>query len=210
MGVSYPHPQDAPYSFDVAQAAAFLNPNIYEVIFIDGVVEKLFVGRIVKRIISYRPDILALTATSSVDLIALEIFKKTRKSLPGLYIIGFGQHANYSPHTFLNQSFHIDACVYGEPEVTLVELIEKKPRTQEEKEKISGIYYWNCQLQKTPERPLTIDLDEWPFPRYDFFKDQDYRVFSTNFPSFRRIRPGWVLAARGCPYQPLPSKAFLF
>lgn len=200
MGVWYPHPQDIPYAYDVAQAAAFLDSNQYEVIFIDGMAEKLGINDIVKRIISVNPGVLALTSTSSAAESASEIFSRIKAYLPGLYILGFGQHAHYSPQSFLNQFLHIDACIYAEPEVTLAELIKETPRTPNEKEKVKGIYYWDTELRKTPERPLTVELDQWPMPRYEIFKNRDYRIVSMNFPTLRNIKTGWILASRGCPY----------
>jgi len=201
MCIPHPHPQDAAYAFDVAQAAAFLNRELFEVKFVDGVVENLGVDDIVDRIITFTPDILALTTTSSAEQYAMTIFKRAKELLPDLYIIAFGQHAHYCPDTFLNQSFQIDACVYGEPEETLVELIKNVPGTPDKKKLTKGIHFWNNRLVKTAERELTIDIDQWPMPRYEIFKNHDYRIISANFPVFRNIKAGWVLASRGCPYQ---------
>lgn len=200
MGVSYPHPQDIPYAFDVAQVAALIDSYRYEIFFIDGMVERLSIDNVVKRIISINPKILALTTTSSAKQFASGIFKRVKVFLPDTYIVGFGQHAHYNPRTFLNQSLNIDACVYGEAELTLTELIKESPRTITEKKNIKGIYYWDGQLENTPERPLTIDLDQWPMSRYEIFKNHDYRITSLNFPTFRNIKSGWVLTSRGCPY----------
>lgn len=201
MGFTHPHPQDAPYAFDIAQVCAFLDHSRYEVIFIDGMVKNLSVEKIAKMIISINPNILALTANSSSERFALEVFKIIKCYSPDIYLIGFGQHAHYSPQTFLNEYSQIDACVYGEPELTLFELIRDIPRTPDQKKGVKGIYYWNNQLEKTPERPLTIDLDEWLMPRYDIFKKHNYRIVSLSFPTFKNIKSGWVLASRGCPHQ---------
>lgn len=201
MGINYPHPQDIPYAYDIAQAAAFLKPEQYGVVFIDGMVEKLSEEDILKRIIFVNPEILVLATTSSSAQFALSIFRRARRELPRAYMICFGQHAHYSPQSFLNNSFSVDACVYGEPELTLAELIQELPRKSAEKEKVKGIHYWDNELKKTAERPLATDLDQWPMPRYEIFKNRNYRIVSINFPVFRNIRPGWVLATRGCPYQ---------
>ncbi len=200
MGVMYPHPQDVPYAFDIAQATAMLDPTRYEVFFLDGIAQRLSAEDIIRKVISIKPEIVALTATSSIQAPAAEIFGRIKSILPQVYLIGFGQHAHYSPGTFLNNSLQIDSCVYGEPEITLAELIEKMPLNPQEKRNIKGIYYWDGELQQTSERPLTVDLDEWPMPRYGIFKGRDYRIVSINFNTFRNIRPGWILASRGCPY----------
>ncbi len=50
---------------------------------------------------------------------------------------------------------------------------------------------------KTAERELTIDIDQWPMPRYELFKNHDYRIISANLPVFRNIKAGWVLAIGG-------------
>jgi len=201
MGVAYPHPQDIPYAYDIAQTAAFLDLKQFEIIFVDGLVKELSVDDIVKQVIFSNPIVLALTTTSSSVGFASKIFSLVRHSLPGLYMVGFGQHAQYSPSSFLNKSFQVDACVYGEPEVTLAEIIKEMPRAPDEKKKIKGIYYWDEELRKTADRPLTINLDEWPMPRYEIFKNHDYRIVSINFPTLRNIKAGWILASRGCPYE---------
>ncbi|MDP3732453.1 MAG: aminotransferase class I/II-fold pyridoxal phosphate-dependent enzyme [Candidatus Omnitrophota bacterium] len=201
IGVAYPHPQDAPYAFDVAQAAAMLDPVRYEVFFLDGMAERLDLDKIIDKIISIKPEIVALTATSSTQAHAADIFGRIKSILPQVYLIGFGQHAQYSPGTFLNNSLQIEACVYGEPEITLTELIEKMPQTPAEKREVRGVHYWDGGLQRSSERPLAVNLDEWPMPRYEIFKGHDYRIVSINFNTFRNIMPGWILASRGCPYE---------
>lgn len=201
IDIIYPHPQDIPYAYDVAQAAAFLDPARHEITFIDGMAEKLSEEDIINKIIVVNPDILALSATSSSAHFASDICGRIRRILPRTYILCFGQHAHYSPQSFLNKSLHVDACVYGEPELTLVELIQQMPKSRAEKEKIKGIYYWDNELRNTAERPLVADLDQWPLPRYEIFKKRDYRIVSINFPVFRNMKPGWILATRGCPYQ---------
>ncbi|HCD37179.1 MAG TPA: hypothetical protein DEQ77_00310, partial [Candidatus Omnitrophica bacterium] len=166
-----------------------------------GMAEKLSEESILKRVVSVNPEILTLATTSSSGQFASDICARIRKALPQAYIICFGQHANYSPQSFLNKSLQIEACVYGEPELTLVELIQQMPRSCAEKEKIKGIYYWDNELKSTAERPLVTDLDQWPLPRYEIFKGRNYRIVSINLPVFRNLIPGWVLATRGCPYQ---------
>ena len=132
--------------------------------------EKLSEDDIINRVITIKPEILALSTTSSAEQFASDICGRIRRVLPRTYILCFGQHAHYSPQSFLNKSLHVDACVYGEPELTLVELIQQMPKSRAEKEKINGIYYWDNELRNTAERPLVADLDQWPLPRYEILK----------------------------------------
>lgn len=201
MGVAHPHPQDAPYAYDIAQVIAFFDPSSFDFLFLDGITKSLTIEMVIEKIKTYKPDTLALTVTSSARLYAEDIFKRTREKFPDIFIVAFGQHAHYNPETFLNDFLQVDACIHGECDITLVELITKRPLAVYEKAEIKGIYFWNNGIIKTEQRDMTFDLDQWPMPLYEIFKGYDYRVVSLNFPVFRRLKAGWILASRGCPYQ---------
>ena len=201
MGISEPHPQDRRYNFTIAQVISLLDVNKYEIDFIDGYVENLNINEINKRIEAFDPNVFLLTTSSNSSKYASQIFDLLKKSKPKIFLCAFGQHAHYSPETFLNASLDIDAIVHGEPEETIVELIELLPKDKFDKNNIKGLYFWDNELIKTPDRELTINLDDWPMPKYEIFKNFDYSIVSLNFPKFRNVKAGWLLTSRGCPYQ---------
>ena len=201
MGISDPHPQDRRYNFTVAQVMSLLDDNKYEIDFIDGYVENLNINIINKRIESFDPEIFLLTTSSNSSKYATRIFNSLKKLKPNIFLCAFGQHAHYSPETFLNASLNIDAIVHGEPEETIVELIKLLPKNSSDKKKLRGLYFWDNQLIKTSDRELRVNLDDWPMPKYEIFKGFDYSIVSLNFPRFRNVKAGWLLTSRGCPYQ---------
>ena len=133
MGISDPHPQDRRYNFTVAQVMSLLDDNKYEIDFIDGYVENLNINIINKRIESFDPEIFLLTTSSNSSKYATRIFNSLKKLKPNIFLCAFGQHAHYSPETFLNASLNIDAIVHGEPEETIVELIKLLPKNSSDK-----------------------------------------------------------------------------
>jgi hypothetical protein len=75
MGVRYPHPQDIPYAFDIAQCISFLDSSRYRISFIDGLIESLKVDDYINRLLAFNPDIVALSTTSSASDYAVEILR---------------------------------------------------------------------------------------------------------------------------------------
>lgn len=120
----------------------------------------------------------------------------TAKNKP-FFVIG-GHGPTPDPAYFMRIT-GADAVVMGEGEETIVELCERVENIQTLSE-VAGLAFWDGDEVKINYRRQTIqDLDSIPFPAYDLFPIDIYRLFrkphiqSTDF-----LMP--VIAARGCQF----------
>lgn len=125
-----------------------------------------------------------------------QAIKKSRNK--PFYVLG-GHGPSADPKFFIEET-GADAVVIGEGEETIVELIRALANSQP-LAKVKGIAF--CDGKKVvinPKRPLIMDVDSIPFPAYDLFPIDYYRllraphVLSSDF-----VMP--VLSARGCKFQ---------
>lgn len=113
------------------------------------------------------------------------------------YIIG-GHGPSPEPEFFLKKT-NADVVVIGEGENTAVELINAiergKPITD-----IKGIAFLQDERVKiNPRRPLIEDIDNIPFPAYDLFPVDYYRLLRMpHSGACDFVMP--VLSSRGCPF----------
>ncbi len=120
------------------------------------------------------------------------------KNKPEYYILG-GHGPSPEPEYFLKKT-EADIAVIGEGEETIVDLLNaisnKKPFNR-----IKGIAYRNGnQVILNDSRPLIHDIDTIPWPAYDMFPIECYRLLrdphSTNKDFFMP-----VISSRGCTFK---------
>lgn len=114
------------------------------------------------------------------------------------FVIG-GHGPSPEPEYFLRKT-QADAVVIGEGEVTVTELLEvvanHRPLST-----VKGIAF--CEGDKVilnPRRPLITDIDDIPFPAYDLFPMDYYRLLRAPHATNRDfVLP--VLSGRGCKFR---------
>ncbi len=117
------------------------------------------------------------------------------KKRPDYYVLG-GHGPSPEPEYFLNKT-NADVAVIGEGEETIIELVNAISNKESFKE-IKGIAYRDGSKIVVNDRRLTIsDFDSIPWPAYDMFPVEYYRLLrdpcSVNRDFFMP-----VLSARGC------------
>jgi len=114
-----------------------------------------------------------------------------------VYVIG-GHGPSPEPEFFLNKT-GADAAVIGEGEVTVVELAEAISNKRPLKD-IAGIAYRDGgKVVINPRRPLVKNIDTLPFPAYELFPMEYYRLLrGPHISSGEFALP--VLSGRGCTF----------
>lgn len=122
---------------------------------------------------------------------------KKSKNKP-FYILG-GHGPSPDPKFFIEKT-GADAVVIGEGEETIVDLIRALANNQP-LAKVNGIAFCDGkEIVNIPRRPIIMDVDSIPFPAYDLFPMDYYRLFrapralSSDF-----VMP--VLSGRGCKFK---------
>jgi len=111
----------------------------------------------------------------------------------GAVTIGMGPHVTDLPEESLAAFPTLDYAIRGEPERTLIDLIDacetgRNPAT------VQGIALRKAgDVVVTEERPFIEDLDELPRPAHELLPMDRYRM-----PFFGRYT--FIIAGRGCPY----------
>lgn len=144
------------------------------------------------------PDLVVIHATSTSVPLVLRLAARWRRSLPRTLLMGTGQHATILPDTLLEPG-GLDLCGLQEPEDAIADVAHALT-TGRSLDDVPGIVLASGDKPvRTADRPLRDDLDSLPFPLHRLFTDPGYRVYHPTGVR-RRIRWGFSMTSRGCPY----------
>ncbi len=146
------------------------------------------------KILSFEPDLIAFTATSSEFLYVIAIVKQIKKY--NITTIVGGCHATVSPLEVLAVD-GIDLVAIGEGEETILELVDSMDR-KENRTDIANIYFkTKSGIIRNKIRPYNQDLDSLPFMDLDIFdKYHHIGAYQGKIVKYARIETG-----RGCPFE---------
>lgn len=200
----------------IAYLASVLSKDGHNVNMIDGIVEgideihkfsdSLFIQglnaqQIIERI-NKDTQIVGLSCMFTVDWLYLKhIINKITDFNPDIKIILGGEHITALPSFCYEECPSIFACVLGEGEETIVELVDAIKHNKN-LSTIPGLYYKNedGELIKTSKRQRLKNIDDIPIPQWDLLPTKTYFQKNLSFGvGNKRTLP--ILATRGCPYK---------
>jgi len=176
----------------LAYLAAVLKPLAGKITALSADVLGLDVERTLERVIDQKPDVLAISVSTPAVNNAVSITQRVKKALKDIKVIAGGPHATLFPDDMINSG--VDIVVRGEGEETLVDLgryfIGEKDISA-----IGGVSYKSDnRVVHHADRPLIKDLDNIPFPAWEYFSIDRYES------TFKRSRLSLpIVSARGCP-----------
>ena len=136
-----------------------------------------------------RPDVVALSLTSSEYFDAISIADFIKLNFSKMRVLFGGVHPTLRPNEVLADNKSVDLVCIGEGEQTVKEYLNNNLNPKE----INGLAYKNKnKIIINPPRPLIQDLDSLPFPDWSDFEMENY--FANN--DFHLP----IMASRGCPY----------
>ncbi len=142
-----------------------------------------------KKMLGYKPNILAYSVTTGEHKHMIELNKKLKKKYDFISIFG-GCHPTFFPDMIKEEG--VDAVCIGEGEYAIRELadaIEKKNPF----EKIQNLWVKkDGEIIKNPCRPLIQNLDELPLPDSDIVYKKDKTL--------REHGEKRIMISRGCPF----------
>ena len=173
----------------LAYIAAVLKKNNIHVKILESNALNLTHTQIKEEIKKYSPDIVGITATTSLIEEAHEIALLCDRNIK--VIIG-GIHASSMPEETLERFGRFDILVRGEGEFSMLEICKGIPLKN-----IKGISFRKNEriINNTP-RELNDRLDELPFPARELLPI--YKYFSAGA---KQNPSDYILSSRGCPYQ---------
>jgi anaerobic magnesium-protoporphyrin IX monomethyl ester cyclase len=177
----------------LAYLAAVLKTNGHEVTVIDCPASEMGHEQLKAKVASFEPDVVGITSMTPTIQSTLLSARVAKEACPNAIVTLGGPHATFMDRQILEQEAAVDVVVRGEGEQTLLEMAQNVADSKS-LHKIDGITFRNSdQIIQTPNRPFIQNLDELPYPAYDYFPLNRYRLFGKLFLP--------IITSRGCPFQ---------
>jgi radical SAM superfamily enzyme YgiQ (UPF0313 family) len=178
----------------LAYLSAVLKQCGAKVSVIDANAEQISTDETVKRIVKSKPDTIGISATTPLINDATSMAQQIKLSIPDSTIILGGPHPTIMPEDVLKCGY-VNIVVRGEAERTMEELYDFF-NGKIALDSINGISYMkNGKVVHNPNRELIKNLDELPFPAWEYFPLNKYsgivRKTDFNLP---------IMTSRGCPF----------
>jgi radical SAM superfamily enzyme YgiQ (UPF0313 family) len=187
-------------SIGLPYLAAVIRDNGYKVEIIDGIATQISIDDIVKTILEKKPRFIGLTGVSIQIFKAAEIAKKVKEGAPDITTVIGGAHFSALPMETMERFPQFDMGVYGEGELTIVELM-KAVDSKSALDHIKGIVFRAAGgPKKNPPRPLIENLDTLPMPAWNLLPELK-KYYGPPADSLNRLPASALMASRGCPYQ---------
>lgn len=124
----------------------------------------------------------------------LEVCGALRERFPEARIVLYGPVVG-SLMERIGKDDSIDCAVVGEPDLTVLELLQGKPVAE-----VEGLAFRDetGAWRRTAPRDFRRDLDSIPFPRWDLMPLDQYRMPKSSVAGTMRFLP--ILTSRGCPF----------
>jgi len=192
----------------IAGIAAYLRKSGYDVGLIDALALDMTEEDICRYIALHRPRAVGLSALTSMFHRAASLVNVIRERFPEILIILGGQHATImAEEIFKAHDECFDLLVYGEGEVTCLELMNIFKDTGYERQRLLGspllkninglIFKTGDSIIKTPVRSHIADLDSLPFSARELLPMDKYIPLPNQY---KRLPVAHMISTRGCPY----------
>ena len=159
---------------------------------IDSIAEGYEMEDVARIIRDSDPDIVGLTATTSMMPDAYEVAKIAKGINENARIILGGPHATFVPERTMQECPQVDFIVRGEGEYTFKELVYVLGNGADFKD-IKGLTFKkNGKIISNPPRKLIEDIDRIPIPSYDLLPMKKYKSGKVEFAT--------IITSRGCPF----------
>lgn len=164
----------------------------HDVIIVDSIAEELTFDDVRKRIKKFDPDVVGITATTSMIPDAYKVAEIAKEINENVKVVIGGPHVTFLPDRTMEECKSIDFIVRGEGEITFRELIRAIEKGKDFKA-IKGLSFRNGKtIINNPPRELIKNVDEIPMPSYDLLPMERYKADGVKF--------GTIVTSRGCPF----------
>jgi len=178
--------------------AAYVREKGHKIDMLDPGVEGIGAEGLKKLLKEGRYDIVGIPPFTNTAMHTFKTAGYVRQVLPKALIVLGGVHATVLPEQTLQECPEADIVVFGEGEITFLELLEWRLKKDRQLSDIDGIVYRDGPgLKRTRPRMPIMDLDSIPMPAYDLLKMQRYIPHATQY---KRLPSFSILLSRGCPF----------
>ncbi|MFH0803750.1 MAG: radical SAM protein [Candidatus Tagabacteria bacterium] len=187
--------------FSLGYLATAIRKN-HDVEILDGIKEKLMLGKLEKILREKRPDIIGIQVFTFHIILVRQYLNLVKSILPETKIILGGPHPSCAPDTIFDYFPGADYAFKGEAEIGLSELLDllsKGNVSQDSLSLVPGLIWRNSGRTIVNEQIFVENLDELGMPSWDLIRPNAYPLaphggFFRNYP----IAP--IIISRGCPF----------
>ncbi len=200
-GSRWPHIRDVdeggylPFPFFLGYATSLLRKNGVDADLIDALAEKIPGNKFVENLSHKNFDILVAEISTPSFYHDMELLKNI--SSLGIRIVLCGSHPEIYEEKFLKENKFIDFVLFGEYELTLLELIKAVSQNKKDFRFINGLVWRddkNGVVKNLPRSLFDINILPWPY-RKDFLMEKYLDLpGGIPYPSIQMV------ASRGCPF----------
>ncbi|MCK4809498.1 MAG: radical SAM protein [Candidatus Omnitrophica bacterium] len=200
-GSRWPHIKDAsevnylPFPFFLAYSTSLLRKNGVEADLIDAIAQEIPEDKFIEKLSGMDFDVLVTETSVPSFYYDIELLRKI--SSLGISIVLCGPHPEIYKPEFLEKYSFINFVLYGEYEVTLLELIKTIIKKRRDFSFVEGLMWKNGKdkvVKNRPRRPFDINILPWPCR--DTLPMEKYWDLPGNIPH----PSAQMLASRGCPF----------
>ena len=158
-------------------------------------VEPLDHDQIVERINEHDYDLVLIDTMTPTMAFAREVAVAVKTSQPNTMIWGIGQHASERPEDLLYDGSAYSGVLLGEWEAVLPQLLANSGQSS-----VPHSVTWEDALVTHGGKVEVPDCDALPHISPAGLRLERYQLRSAAIPKFGRVRWGFLLTSRGCPY----------
>jgi len=183
----------------LAYIAAVARREGFKVKILDMGVTTFDTNELEQYLLTCRPRIVGLTATTIAVSDAARVAGIVKKILPDTLTVIGGPHISCAPEATIKRYPEFDIGVIGEGEITMLELLSLSNPLKGDFSKIDGLIWRDDNgISFSKPRELIKDLDWLPLPAVDLFPDLKSSYIPPYF-SVKRTPAVTVMTTRGCP-----------
>jgi radical SAM superfamily enzyme YgiQ (UPF0313 family) len=191
------HPHDLMWPVSMLYGKGIAHACGWKATVLDLHVDARRPDEIVRHIVGLNPDLLFIDTMTPTMALARNIAGSVRAKLPDLPVWGLGQHATEQPEDLLYPDSPMTGVLLGEYEAALAELLACRGERPVDGTAVLGS---DGTVLRRGTKKEVHDCDALPpMDPTGLFLDR-YRMQSTHVPKFGRVRWGFLLTSRGCPF----------
>ncbi|MCL2134911.1 MAG: B12-binding domain-containing radical SAM protein [Candidatus Bathyarchaeota archaeon] len=177
----------------LAYLAAVLEEKGNQVTVLDCIAEGIDQHQLKQKLGQFNPDVIGISSMTPMVDSTLQAARGAKEVCPDATVVLGGPHVTFMDKEILSAEPVVDVIVRGEGEVTLAELTKRIINNVGFNTADGITYRHQNQIVQNPTRGYIQNLDDLPFPAYNYFKLEKYRLFGKLFFP--------VITSRGCPFQ---------
>lgn len=161
---------------------------------IDGEADGLTNAEVVERVLEFKPDIIAITATTPFYHIVVDLTKRLKEHLPDVPVALGGAHVTVLKEQVFRDPF--DIAFIGEAEDSLVKFLDRFERNQSLADVDGIIYRDGDKIVATPPIPKSYNMSKLPVPARHLLNNDNYVIGTMH--GLKKFTS--IMSIRGCPF----------